>query len=73
MTLDIQTAITSRHSKRAFLNKEVDKQTLQTVLEWAQHAASSKNTQPWEVIVVMGETRHKLSDILCEKLGQQTN
>ena len=68
MTLDIQNAIKSRHSKRSFLDKQIDQKTIETVLEWAQHAASSKNTQPWEVVVVMGETRNKLSKILCEKL-----
>jgi nitroreductase len=59
--------IKSRHSKRAFLDIPVDTAVLKEVLSAASHAASSKNTQPWEVTVVMGEKKDRLKAILLEK------
>jgi len=58
-------AISERHSKRAFLKKPVDRSLLESVLKNAANAGSSKNTQPWEVVVISGHTRDALSKELC--------
>ncbi len=71
MTLSLKDAMNSRHSKRAFLNKQVNKQDLEQVLEWAKQAGSSKNTQPWEVLVVSGKKRDELSAAFCEKVDNK--
>lgn len=71
MKISIKDAIQNRHSKRAFLDKAVKKEDLEQVLTWAQHAASSKNTQPWQALVLMGETRDKLSNAMCEKFDKK--
>lgn len=59
-----------RHCKRAFLDKEVPKDLLESVLKAAQQAPSSKNTQSWQIAVVSGNTRHKLSEALCKQYDQ---
>jgi nitroreductase len=60
--------ITGRHCKRAFLDRPVDRKVLERVLRAAGHAPSPRNTQFWQVTVVTGEAREKLSDRLCHAL-----
>jgi nitroreductase len=53
--------ITSRHCKRAFLDRPVSRDVLERVLTAAGHAPSTRNTQFWQVAVMMGEARDELS------------
>mgnify|MGYP001319713497 CR=1 FL=1 len=71
MTIDIANAIQQRHCKRQFLDKAVNKDDIVNILNWAKQAASSKNTQPWEVVVLMNESRDALSQALCDKFDQK--
>lgn len=57
--------ITRRHCKRAFLDRPVPPEVLERVLAAAAHAPSPRNTQFWQVAVVMGEARDELSGKLC--------
>lgn len=57
--------ITRRHCKRAFLDRPVSRAVLERVLTAAAHAPSPRNTQFWQVAVVMGEARDELSGRLC--------
>lgn len=50
-------AITSRHSVRAFLDKPVSKETIESILTTAQQSPSGGNVQPWHVYVTGGEDR----------------
>ncbi|MFI9203169.1 nitroreductase [Streptomyces sp. NPDC053048] len=63
---DLLSLITSRHSKRAFLERAVPRSVLTDVLEAAGHAPSSRNTQLWQVEVVAGSARETLTHKLCE-------
>jgi nitroreductase len=56
--------ITRRHCKRAFLDKPVSRTVLERVLTAAANAPSPRNTQPWQVAVLMGEARAKLSRLM---------
>ena len=60
--------ITRRHCKRAFLDKPVSRAVLERVLTAARHAPSPRNTQFWQVAVVLGEAREELSRRLCAAL-----
>jgi nitroreductase len=61
----VDAAITSRHSIRAFLPKQVDRADVENILEVAARAPSGTNTQPWKVYVLTGAAKEKLSsDIL---------
>ncbi len=53
-------AVNSRRSIREFLDKTVDRNTLETVLQTAQRAPSGGNTQPWNAVVLTGEPLQSL-------------
>jgi nitroreductase len=52
--------ITNRHCKRAFLDRPVPREILEQVLSAAAHAPSPRNTQFWQVAVVMGRARAEI-------------
>lgn len=51
----------SRRSIRAFLGRPVPTETIKTILELATRAPSGSNMQPWNVYVLMGEAKIRLS------------
>lgn len=54
-------AIVSRRSIRAFLPTPVPRAAIESVLDVARHCASGVNTQPWQVHVLMGEAKQRVS------------
>src|SRR5215470_7449187 len=65
MGLDVLGAITARHCKRAYLDRPVPQALLREVLAAAAHAPSTRNAQPWQVIVLSGAAKMRLADRLC--------
>lgn len=59
--MNLKELLTSRKSTRAFQDKAVEPQLIEDILSAARHAPSGTNTQPWQVAVVTGETRLKLT------------
>ena len=59
--MDLFQAIKERRSIRAFKPDPVPKQTIEEILKLAILAPSAINLQPWELIVVTGEERERLS------------
>lgn len=57
-------ALRERRSTRGFLDTQVPREVLESIFQAAQRAPSNCNVQPWQVIVVSGETR----DVLKQKL-----
>jgi len=70
--MQVTQAIKQRHSTRAFLDKPVEKSTIETILDTAKHAPSGVNMQPWEVLVVTGQSKASLSNKMVDayKRGQ---
>ncbi len=62
--MQFEDTIVKRKSTRAYLNKPVEAEKIQRVLELARHAPSGVNTQPWQVAVVQGNTKQKLDEQL---------
>lgn len=62
--MNISEAIKQRHSVRAFLDKPVSTDQIESILDIARQAPSGANTQPWQVAVVRGETRIKLQQAI---------
>jgi nitroreductase len=60
----VDAAITSRRSVRAFLDKPVEREDIEKILEVAARAPSGTNTQPWKVHVLTGEAKSALSDAI---------
>ena len=55
--MNVIKALEQRKSTRAFLDREVETEKINTILNAARHAPSGVNTQPWQVAVVSGETK----------------
>ncbi len=61
-TAAIDAAITSRHSMRAFLPTPVPRAMVEDILRVAARAPSGTNLQPWQVHVLTGAAKQRLSD-----------
>ena len=62
--MDLLQGIGSRQSIRAFKQTPVPEQLLRQVLQAASRSPSYKNTQPWQVSIVSGQTRDTLAETL---------
>ena len=58
--MDVIDALQQRKSVRAYLDKEVNQNTINEILSAASHAPSGVNTQPWQVAVVTGDKKRQL-------------
>jgi nitroreductase len=61
-TAAVDAAINSRHSMRAFLPTELPRALIEDILRVAARAPSGTNTQPWQVHVLTGAAKARLSD-----------
>jgi nitroreductase len=69
--VDVLSAIKERRSTRAFLDRPVDRETLERLLYLATQAPSAINMQPWELTVVSGEERKRLSRLLVKRMRER--
>lgn len=61
--MDVMEAIKTRKSVRSFLDKPIEEEKLETVLEAARLAPSASNRQEWRFIVIKDKsTREKLAE-----------
>lgn len=70
--MNVMNALVSRKSVRAFLDKPVEIQLIQQILDGARHAPSGTNSQPWQVAVVHGYTKAKLDELLTAEFLKGT-
>jgi nitroreductase len=69
--MDILEALQDRRSTRGFLDKPVERGTLERLLSLATMAPSAINIQPWEITVVSGEERKRLSRLLVKRMKER--
>jgi nitroreductase len=69
--MDVIEAIQKRRSTRAFLDRPVEKQAIERLLTLATNAPSAINMQPWEMVVVSGEERKRLSRVLVKRMRER--
>ena len=62
---EVEAAILSRRSVRAFTAQAVSRETLNDLLALASRAPSGTNTQPWRVYVLQGASQAELADKVC--------
>ena len=62
--MDVIDAITRRASTRAFLDRDVSRETVDAVLDAARWAPSGVNTQPWQVMAVTGNTKRRIAEAI---------
>ncbi|MDC1325995.1 nitroreductase [Gammaproteobacteria bacterium] len=60
--MNVQEAVLSRRSIRAFTNTLVDNQTIKELLELSSRAANGGNIQPWKIFVLNNESMSKFKD-----------
>ncbi len=63
--MDLFSAMKTRASKRAFLDRPVSREIIREILSSAAQAPSAINLQPWEFTVVAGDERPRLSRALA--------
>lgn len=68
----VDDALTSRRSVRAFLPTEVPRTTIEHLLSVAARAASGTNIQPWQVQVVTGASKARLSNAILAAFNDPT-
>jgi len=64
--MDVFEAIRTRTSTRAYLDKPVDRDAIEAILEVARWAPSGGNLQPWQVAVVTGQAKQLLTDEMLQ-------
>ena len=64
--MDVIKALKNRKCVRKFLDKEIPQEVLNEVFEVAKWSPSSKNTQPWKIVVVSGQRKIKLMEKLTQ-------
>ncbi|MDF1847359.1 MAG: nitroreductase [Parvibaculaceae bacterium] len=62
--MDLDIALDTRRSARAFKDTPVPKELVEELLLRASRSPSGTNVQPWKVYVAMGATRDRLSEEL---------
>ncbi len=70
--MDTIECIKTRMSIRKFMPDLVPKDTLIDVINTARHSPSYKNTQPWELIILSGEKKKLLSEMLVTLIEKGT-
>ena len=63
--MNVDQAIQTRMSVRAFTNQPVTQEQITQILELASRAASGNNAQPWKVYVLRGKSKNGLVEKVC--------
>ncbi len=62
--METTNCIKTRRSRRKFLDKEVSDEIINKLIDSARHAPSSRDSQPWEFVIVKnGEVKQKLAKL----------
>ena len=69
--MNINEAIKSRISTRAFLDRDVSREDIREILDVARWAPSGGNLQPWRVHVVMGAGRDRLVETVKAAIASE--
>ena len=62
--MDVLEAMRGRKSMRAYLDQPVTRATIESIFDAARWAPSGVNCQPWQVAVVTGTTKTRISEAL---------
>jgi len=69
--MDIFEVINNRKSSRCFLDKPIERKILERLFSLSTMAPSAINLQPWELVVVSGEERKRLSRLLIKRMRER--
>lgn len=68
--MKVTQAVLARRSIRQFLDKPVERELLQNILEAAQHSPSGGNLQPWNATVLTGESLSRLKTAMQSAMAK---
>jgi len=68
--MEVLQAIEQRRSTRGFLDRPVEREILEKLVTLAIQAPSAINLQPWEITVVSGEEKKRLSRLLEKRMRE---
>lgn len=60
--MSILEIIKNRKSVRAYLDRPVEKEKIDKILDAARYSPSGANTQPWQVAIITGKTKERLQN-----------
>ncbi|MBW1781802.1 MAG: nitroreductase [Deltaproteobacteria bacterium] len=69
--MDLLKTIQERRSTRAFLERPVEHETVESLIGFATQAPSAINLQPYELTVVSGEEKQRLSRLLVKRMKER--
>ena len=69
--MDLDNAIISRKSVRKYLDKDISDDIVEKLIESARLAPSAKNRQPWRYMIVRGEVKNNIADIMTHQLTKE--
>ena len=69
--MDLLKGIEERRSTRAFLERPVEREKIETLINYATQAPSAINLQPCELIVLSGEEKKRLSRVLVKRMKER--
>jgi len=64
--MELQKAIEERRSIRKFKSDEVSYDLIEKILNNVVLAPSAKNRQPWRIVILQGEKKDRVSDIMLD-------
>jgi nitroreductase len=68
--MDVTQAIKQRRSIRRFKEQPIPRELIEQLLHAATLAPSAKNSQPWRFIVLQGEARDHLADLMLARVEE---
>ncbi|MDQ1334171.1 MAG: Nitroreductase [Thermodesulfobacteriota bacterium] len=69
--MELLKAIEERRSTRAFLERPVDHDKIETLIRLATQAPSAINLQPYELTIVSGKEKQRLSRLLVKRMRER--
>lgn len=65
--MELKETIEIRRSIRKFKDTDISNEIIEDLIDCARLAPSAKNRQPWKFLIVKGETKNQIADIMIEK------
>lgn len=69
--MELKETIKNRRSIRKFKDMDISDKIVEDLIECARLAPSAKNRQNWKFLIVKGNTKNKIADIMLEKEKNQ--
>lgn len=64
--MELKEVIENRRSIRSFENKDINKETVEDIINCGRLAPSAKNKQPWYFVILKNEIKDKVADLMIE-------